>query len=214
MSGVSLPVTRPSGRALVVGNPASRVEPADTLGRMGFGCAEMEDPYAAMAELCRRPLAYRAVILSLASLHREELGLVPGVKRRFPHVDIWLTQTDGRQAALAEAMRLGADGLLSGEGLHRVAMAPSAPAYAPGETNGAPAPPPPVALAPRDGECDGPVEERTEPEPGVEDSHAPANAALDQAHPLAEPVLTAEELRALLQEQPPPPSSIGNSTQA
>ena len=33
---------------LVVGNPASRAEPAETLGRMGYGCAEMDDPYAAM----------------------------------------------------------------------------------------------------------------------------------------------------------------------
>src|SRR3954454_13254579 len=125
MSGVSLPVTRPSGRALVVGNPAGRTEPLGTLQRLGYGCAEMDDPYAAMAELCRRPLVYRAVILSLSSLHREELALIPGVKRRFPHVEIWLTHTDGRQAALADAMRMGADGLLSGEGLHRVALSQS-----------------------------------------------------------------------------------------
>ena len=101
MSGVSLPVTRPSGRALVVGNGPSRAEPADTLQRMGYGCAELDDPYAAMAELCRRPLVYRALVLSLSSLHREELSIIPGVKRRFPHIDIWLTHTDGRQAALA-----------------------------------------------------------------------------------------------------------------
>src|SRR3954454_9479072 len=124
MSGVSLPVTRPSGRALIVGNPSSRADPLGTLQRMGFGCAEMEDPYAAMAELCRRPLVYRALVLSLSSLHREELGIMPGIKRRFPHIDIWLTHTDGRQAAMADAMRLGADGLLSGEALHRVAVGP------------------------------------------------------------------------------------------
>jgi len=106
MSGVSLPVTRPSGRALVVGNAASRAEPADTLGRMGYGCAEMDDPYAAMAELCRRPLVYRAVVLSLSSLHREELAFIPGVKRRFPHIDIWLTHTDFDHTAVRdEALR-------------------------------------------------------------------------------------------------------------
>src|SRR5436190_14254318 len=134
MSGVSLPVTRPSGRALVVGNAAGRVEPLGTLQRMGYACAEADDPYAAMAEVCRRPMVYRAVILSLASLHREELALVPGIKRRFPHVEVWLTHTDGRQASLAEAMRLGADGLLSGEGLHRIAMSGNAAptSYAPG----------------------------------------------------------------------------------
>src|SRR6476660_5330868 len=187
MSGVSLPVTRPSGRALVVGNAASRAEPADTLGRMGYGCAEMDDPYAAMAELCRRPLVYRALVLSLSSLHREELGLIPGVKRRFPHVDIWLTQTDGRQAALAEAMRLGADGLLSGEGLHRIAVGGTEPAsFEPQD---------PIPL---------PVHEAPVQQPAVAqvDSAAPAPeaapaprqpASADDASTSGEPVLSADE---------------------
>lgn len=211
MSGVSLPVTRPSGRALVVGNPASRVEPLGTLQRMGYGCTEFDDPYAAMAELCRRPLAYRAVILSLASLHREELGLVPGVKRRFPHIDIWLTQTDGRQAALAEAMRLGADGLLSGEGLHRVAMAPADASYAPGE---AATVSPAVELAPRAGETQTALQERAEPEASTEEGASSAPSSTPDDEPgLSEPVLTADELRALLQEQPPPPSSVGNNNE-
>ena len=35
---------------------------------MGYGCAEADDPYAAMVELCRRPMVYRAVIVSLSSL--------------------------------------------------------------------------------------------------------------------------------------------------
>jgi hypothetical protein len=189
MSGVSLPVTRPSGRALIVGNPASRAEPLGTLQRMGFGCVELEDPYAAMAELCRRPLVYRAVILSLSSLHREELGIIPGVKRRFPHVDIWLTHTDGRQAALADAMRLGADGLLSGEGLHRVAIAGAAAAsFAAGDSV-------PMPL------------HELEPETAPSAAPAPGPAGpMDDLSTAGEPVLSADELRALLQEQPAPPS--------
>ena len=190
MSGVSLPVTRPSGRALVVGNAASRVEPVDTLQRMGFGSAEMDDPYAAMAELCRRPLVYRALVLSLASLHREELGIIPGVKRRFPHVDVWLTHTDGRQGAMADAMRLGADGLLSGEGFHRITIA------APGTTVAAPVfttEAAPLPLPP----------ERGEPKPPAAQAGA-SEPAEDSAGP-GEPVLSADELRALLQEQPAPP---------
>src|SRR6478735_6719073 len=83
MSSVSLPVSRPAGRALVVGNPACRAQPMDVLQRMGFGCTEADDPYAAMAELCRRPLAYGAVILSLQNLFREELLIVPTLKRRY-----------------------------------------------------------------------------------------------------------------------------------
>jgi hypothetical protein len=200
MSGVSLPVTRPSGRALIVGNASSRAEPLGTLQRMGFGCAEVDDPYAAMAELCRRPLVYRTLVLSLSSLHREELGVIPGVKRRFPHVDIWLTQTDGRQGALADAMRLGADGLLSGEGLHRVAIAG---AGAPQVTSSDP-----VLL---------PLSEATPqaeaPQPAANQSGSPAlrpAAPPEDASTAGEPVLSADELRALLQEQPAPPA-VGNS---
>ena len=207
MSGVSLPVTRPSGRALIVGNPSSRPEPVGTLQRMGFGCAESDDPYAAMAELCRRPLVYRALVLSLSSLHREELGLISGVKRRFPHVDIWLTQTDGRQAALAEAMRLGADGLLSGEGLHRIAVSGTEPAsFEPQD---------PIPLPVREAPAQQPAVAQVEsaasaatPAPAA--AHAPRQPAPpEDASTAGEPVLSAEELRALLQEQPTPPLGGG-----
>src|SRR5258706_4009281 len=126
MTGVSMPVTRPTGRALIIGSPSCRTAPLNTLQRLGFTCAEIDDPYAAMAEICRRPLVYRAIILSLASMYREELPIIQSVKRRWPHVDVWLTQTDGRHGALADAMRLGADGLLSDDGLHRTAISGSA----------------------------------------------------------------------------------------
>lgn len=189
MSGVSLPVTRPSGRALVVGNAAGRAEPLGTMQRLGYACAEMDDPYAAMAELCRRPLVYRAVILSLASLHREELAMIPGVKRRFPHVEIWLTHTDGRQAALADAVRLGADGLLSGEGLHRMALSQAGGAMLPAMELEPAAPRHPIESAP---------------------TASPQAARKADEVGAAEPVLTADELRALLQEQPLPPP-VGQS---
>ena len=208
MSGVSLPVTRPSGRALVVGNAPSRAEPADTLQRMGYGCAELDDPYAAMAELCRRPLVYRALVLSLSSLHREELSIIPGVKRRFPHIDIWLTHTDGRQAALADAMRLGADGLLSGEGLHRVAISGlGSSVFTTPDPTPAPRAEAPMAATPETA----PVEERDSASPPTRPVDASADAA-DDAPGVGEPVLTADELRALLQEQPAPPSLGGSES--
>ena len=211
MSGVSLPVTRPSGRALVVGNAAGRAEPLGTLQRMGYACAEADDPYAAMAEVCRRPMVYRAVILSLSSLHREELALVPGIKRRFPHVEVWLTHTDGRQASLAEAMRLGADGLLSGEGLHRIAMAGGAgsASYVPSTSVDGPVtlPRPPVT---REAECPAPAAEAPSAPAAPSGPVAPPAASQpddnEDANAIGEPVLTADELRALLQEQPAPPT--------
>lgn len=173
MSGVSLPVTRPAGRALVIATASSRAQPLSVLQRLGFTCAEVDDPYAAAVEVCRRPLVYGAVILSLTSFYREELGVVAMIKKRFPHIDIWLTHIDGRQAALAEAMRLGADGLLAEDGLHRTAMGTAQPA-APTETAKANEPPTDLELG------------------------------------IGEPILSAEELRALLQEQPSLPPSEEN----
>ena len=179
MSGVSLPVTRPTGRALVIGLPPCRLAPMGTLGRMGFTCAEVDEPYAAMVELCRRPLVYRAMILSLASLYREEMLLIQAVKRRWPHVDIWLTHTDGRHAALADAMRFGADGLLSEDGLHRTAVSGYSPEnFYPSDDS--------VPAKPRAGQQS-------------KDNEPPE---MDDDPTGSEPILTAEELRALLADQP------------
>jgi hypothetical protein len=179
MSGVTLPVTRPIGRALIVGSAACRSGPQLIAQQVGYQCASADDPYGAMAELCRRPLVYRAVILSLASVYREELQIVPTLKRRFPHLEIWLAHTDGRGAALAEASRLGADGLLAEDGLHRFAATSVAQSIVP---------------APR-----------AQPM-GFQDAGpaAPGDRADD---PLgSEAVLTADELKALLAEQPARPA--------
>jgi hypothetical protein len=186
MSSVTLPVNRPMGRALVVGNAATRAQPVEVLRRMyGFECAEADDPYAAVLELCRRKTVYNAVIVSLASLYREELGVIATVKRRFPHLEIWLTHTDGRAAALAEALKLGADGLLGDDGLHRTAPMPGT------------AGPQPQAYAPP---ADEPAAEPAEAtEAPVGDVRQPDET------PIGEPVLTADELRALLQDQPSMP---------
>ena len=191
MSGVSFPVNRPAGRGLIVGSASSRTQPLGVLQRLGFTCAETDDPYHAMLELARRPMVYRALILSLVGLYKEELLVVQAVKRRFPHVDVWLTHIEGRQASLAEAMRLGADGLLADDGLHRTGAGAfpvetvESPWHAPlNLPTAVPTLEPTPLPAPRDAEFD----------------HS------DDAN-IAEPVLTADELRALLQEQPAMPPS-------
>lgn len=190
MAGVSLPVTRPVGRALLVGSASCRSQPMATLQGLGYSCAEAEDPYSAMAELCRRPLSYRALILSISSLYREELQLIRAVRRRFPHIEVWLADTDGRQSAMADGMRLGADGLLAEDGMHRMAVAP--------------------AELDRSAEClpesngdDAHRDQETETTPA-----SGADAPTLRRYPdesLGEPVLSADELRALLQEQPATP---------
>jgi hypothetical protein len=188
MSGVSLPVTRPIGRAIIVGHPSCRTAPSAALSRLGFVCTESDHPYDGMLQLCRRPLFYSAMILCLHSLYREELALIASIKRRFTHVEIWLADTDGRQAALAEAMRLGADGLVDDEGLHRIGAATIPPPVA--DQPPAPSEPaPPVPHTPADTLAKDVEDEITTKAPGD-----PAAAAS------TDPLLTAEELRALLQE--------------
>ena len=170
MSGVSLPVNRPTGRAIVVGSAGCRASAVQTLRGLGYQTIEADDPFSAAAELARRSMTYRAMILCLNSLYREELSVIASSKHRYPHIDIWLSQTDGRAAALAEALRLGADGLLSDDGPHRFAMTePSIPATT------------------------------SQSKPIAVEAPRPMVKIFAEA-PIADPVLTADELRALLQE--------------
>jgi hypothetical protein len=169
MTGVTLPVTRPTGRSLLIGGPAAGPEPAAALRRLGHSCVEIEDPYAAMALLCAQPLAYSSIVLSLNTLFRDELHLIAAVKQRYAHIEIWLARFEGRQTVVDEAMKFGADGLLDADGMHRIAaVTPVAP----------------------------PAEKQTAPPPAA----AMETSSFEQSFP--EPVLSAEELRALLDDPP------------
>jgi len=191
MEGFSLPVHRPRGRALVVGSSDCRAAPVSVLKQLGFQTAEAGDPYSAMAELSQQPRSYQSLIVSLASLYREELPIISVAKRLGPHLEVWLTHSDGRAAALAEASRLGADGLLSEDGFHRFAM--------PAEQGSASTHLAPIQTVP----ASAPLHSEpavNEPEPAPTDEPDPLDL------PISEPILTAEELRALLQEQPVRPA--------
>jgi hypothetical protein len=177
MAGPSPQTSHPQGRALIVGQPAYRGGPAASLQRRGYLSTEVDEPYEAMVQLCKRPLFYSTVVLSLNSLYREELPIIACIKRRFSHIDIWLSDTDGRQAALAEAMRQGADGLFAEDGLHRIA--PASPSSPPEMSPPSPARDMPIAPT---------------------DSPGPAS----QPEKCSDPLLTAEELRALLHDAPSP----------
>lgn len=187
MLSASVNMPKPAGHAMVVCGDASRERPADLLRQLGYEIDHQDDPYAAMLELCRRPLVFRAVVLSLQSLYRDELLIISAVRRRFPHITIWLTHTDGRQAALAEAMRLGAEGLIGDDGLHSFADAATPPVTA--------APPPPTTFRPAPTQVHVPD---PEPVPEPEKPVISPAAARSLAPPANEPVLTADELRALL----------------
>jgi DNA-binding NarL/FixJ family response regulator len=145
------------------------------LSQLGFQCGEVDEPYAAIAELAKRPLQYRSVVLSLQSLYREELQIIATIKARWPQLDVWLTHTDGRATATADALRFGADGLLTEEGLQRTVMGSAARSMEPKTSSAEP----PTNLP---------------------------NQASDfsDEESSSETVLSADELRALLQEPPAP----------
>ncbi len=104
------------------------------------------------------------------------------------------------QSAMADGMRLGADGLLAEDGMHRMAVAPAehgGTADSLPESN--------MDEAHRDREPDSTPTSTDEPSPDAQ----VMTRFPDES--LGEPVLSADELRALLQEQPaPPPNSKEN----
>jgi hypothetical protein len=235
------------GLALVVGTVARRESIVAAMGSMGVPSAEVDDPYAAMAELCRRRHQYQAIVLSLQGLYREELQLISAVGRLAGWTgggrpEVWLADIDGRPAALAEAMRLGVDALLVEDRLHRLGPAGGEPvspdaavpptAARTGPPAGSPESPAPAVAGDgfgRQTDVGDYLDRRTaddhrsawhEIAAGPPSSVVPPPVAVPAGRYAAapapvpaadgddfdpspnEPVLTAEELRALLQDQP------------
>ncbi|MGF1634173.1 MAG: hypothetical protein ACFCVE_10020 [Phycisphaerae bacterium] len=216
--------TARAGNALLICTGSTRQEPTEVLGRVGMGVMEIGDPYAAMAELCRRPLYFRAMVLCLQSLYPEELELVATVKRRFRHVDVWLANTHGRQDARELALNLGADGVVADGGLLRLRMneptqgpaatsgphatsSPPSRAYLPGGTNGngghAARHPPPQNPRPDVAQPALPTpSQQAHAKPTTTLSSTPSSTT-ELERRANEPLLSADELRALLQEEQP-----------
>ena len=190
----------------MVGTAALRGDAVESARALGLSIVESEDPYSAMAELAREPRRFHAVILSLQSLYREELQIIPSIKLAIPAVEIWLTDAEGRSAALAQAMRLGAEGLLGEEGLHRTAPGSATEALTAAKGSGA------VHVKPVDDRAMAATRAQGRDEPvaatpirTAERAERPQNrAVVAEEDPYngspGEPVLTADELRALLHD--------------
>ena len=146
---------------------------------IGFDVHGVDNPFAALVELLDRPLVYRSIVLSLAAMYREELALVKTIRLRLPHVDVLLTHIEGRSAAFAEAMRLGATGLLDDKAVHRLGEIDPPPGMSQVDLQSSPAVSSP---------------------PAERDAHKDTIGEDDLND--FDPILTAEELRALLQVQP------------
>ncbi len=125
----------PNGQALVIAGQAADLR--ERMALIGFGVEARPDPYSAMVEISRRPLAFRAVLLSLAAVHPSELALIGVLKQRFPHLELIVADAAGRPAALAEARRLGADAILEEDRLHRISKPTGAEIAAPAPSTAA-----------------------------------------------------------------------------
>ena len=128
------PTTAPAkpaagGRALVVAHADAHEDAQRLLAAAGLEAEAVLNPYEAMLELLRRPMVYRALVVSLPGLFRRELPVIAAVARHLPHVARFVCHADGRAAALAEAMRLGATGVLDDEGLHELTSTHAPPEH-------------------------------------------------------------------------------------
>ena len=160
--------------------------------RMGEGMevGYAEEPYAAMGELSRKPQAYRAVVLSLQGVYQEELRIVSSIKQRFPHVEIYLSHTDGRYGAMAEGVRLGVHGVVSEDGIHRTGVLPGIEKGVPYSTGATQ-------------NSTGSAQKSVAAHQKVDTFDAPGVLPVEKLDLVgSEPVLTAEELKALLDEEP------------
>lgn len=186
---ISANVLKTSGHAMIVGGDGCRPQPRQVLQGIGYEIDERDNPYAALLELCARPLVYRALVLSLQSLYRDELSIITTVRQRFPHVSVWLAHTDGRAAALVEAMRLGAEALVSVNGVHSL-----------GDAQDHPQPSRPMSFRPVPDSAV-PADDGPDPaaRPGPMDALADDDRHEDRHDDRSnDPMLTADELHALL----------------
>lgn len=136
----------PNGQALVVADASAEEVVRAALDHVGYGAVLATDPYEAILVLAQRPLAFRAVLLSLPALYPPELRLIEVIKRRYGHVEVIVSDVRGRSAGLAEAARLGADALLEDGRLHRLSPWSGEPGH---RESAAPGPvEPPVRKAP------------------------------------------------------------------
>lgn len=200
--GLSMSIGSPNsgkliGRALLIGTRAAQ-EDSDILARQGLQVELSAEPYAAMAELASRPLVYRALVLPLSQLFPEELALARVVKKRFPHVQIFASEVPARISG-EELKRLGVDAVLNETGLNGLGHSAeeSGLARTAGPARGRAGSPTNFSDVGA-GELKG--ERRTN---GENERNAPMATSSGGD---SEAVLTAEELRALLHEDPLPPS--------
>lgn len=188
-----------------------------TLHRLGAQCAVLEDPYHAVSELSRRPGAFGAVVLIAPCLYPEEVSAIPAMRACSPAIKVVLASAEQHLSLLAAALRAGCVGVLTDAGVE--VMNRPAPVEVPAPSSRQDLPPGPTRAA----EPVRPVAPVRPPEPALPerllldeeplpadttDAHHPADPTDDADDPFElpthEPLITAEELHALLRDDSDP----------
>lgn len=202
-------------RVGVVGDGDALARTLGTLHRLGAQCAVLEDVYHAASELSRRPGAFGAVVLVAPCLYPEEVAAIPALRACSPGLKVVLASAEQHLSLLAAALRAGCVGVLTDAGIE--VMNRPAPVEVPAASLRTEPPAGPARAA----EPVRPVAPARAPEPGL-----PERLLLDDEHPLPadttdahdhpddaddpfefpshEPLITAEELHALLRDDTDP----------
>lgn len=162
------------------------------LHRLGAACVVLDDPYHAAAEIGHRPGSYAALVLCLPCCYTDELPVITAVCRCSPTTRVLVAAADQHVSMLTAALRLGAVGVLTGQGVEWIGVLPT---------------PTPAALVAENAETAAlaePAEAETTVETPAEVTDEATDDMDDADSEIApiEPVLTAEELHALLHDEP------------
>lgn len=183
-------------KVAVVGHGDGLARALGFLHRAGSACVVMDDPYHAVAEFSFRPSTYDAAVLVLSSFYSEELAVITTIRRLSPRTRIYVAGAEQQLSMLATAVRLGATGVLTGDGLEELVA-----------RNGA-----------EEGKPErGHSQVKEEGREVAEEASFNGDATTDEGqlddeesegqNGVVEPILTAEELHALLHEDPMMPEA-------
>lgn len=142
--------------------------------------APVDDPYALVRQLASGAAASTTdIVLLLACLYPEELAVIDAVRQVAPDVRILVGAVDGASGLLAASIRAGIDGIYVNGAVEWLGEPPALP---------------PIAPAARSA----PASAHEEPSRVAHGTHTAERDLADDPQPL----LSQEELRALLGEEP------------
>lgn len=207
-------------RVAVVGSGELLSRTVGLLHRLGAQCVLLEDPFHATYELSRSSAGtYGALVLVMPCLYPSELACIPAIRQATPPTRILLACAEQHLSSLSHALRMGASGLLTEMGVELLDSSASTQGSRP-QTPGAmpettapdsPTSTPSSSAFAADSSATGPsVQVDAAPVPADpqfeeddEFDHLAEERAPNHEEDVGDPILSAEELHALLHDDLP-----------